>query len=334
VRPSAVTAQLAATPSPVAALSTLVGPAEHTGAAAVVASGGDNIFASSPAPMVPSPTLPQQRGSATERGGEPVVASFADRAATAIALTRRAASGGHVFRATFPVPLSAARNPSSMLPVPPSGRAPLPMATTGTLPPLREWDSRGSASAIGRLPALSWYPPSTSPAAGAHVTAEACRVALEGTHKLSGAPPAQAHEHAARRLFLSAGSRRPPPTAAHVGSTFPPALGAAGPSPPPTASEDFGGAPSPAAFRSFTPHQVGAAIAAFAGALLSPGRQLELNTTFTMAAIEGNIVGIVAVEEDIQLVAAAIMTFSRRNHRGDLPYATECRVLRFLRRMR
>jgi len=67
---------------------------------------------------------------------------------------------------------------------------------------------------------------------------------------------------------------------------------------------------------------------------LSPGRQLELNTTFTMAAIEGNIVGIVAVEEDIQLVAAAIMTFSRRNHRGDLPYATECRVLRFLRRMR
>ena len=53
-----------------------------------------------------------------------------------------------------------------------------------------------------------------------------------------------------------------------------------------------------------------------------------------MGAIEGNIAGIVAVEEDISLVTAAIMTFCHRTHRGKLPYATECRVLRFLRRMR
>jgi len=53
-----------------------------------------------------------------------------------------------------------------------------------------------------------------------------------------------------------------------------------------------------------------------------------------MGAIEGNIVGIVVVEEDIQLITAALLTFYRRNHRGDIPYATECRVLRFLRRMR
>jgi len=54
----------------------------------------------------------------------------------------------------------------------------------------------------------------------------------------------------------------------------------------------------------------------------------------TMGAIEGNIAGIVGVEEDISLVTAAIMTFCHRSHRRKLPYATECRVLRFLRRMR
>jgi len=53
-----------------------------------------------------------------------------------------------------------------------------------------------------------------------------------------------------------------------------------------------------------------------------------------MGAIEGNIVGIVAVEEDVNLVTAALMSFCPRTHRGKLPYATECRVKRFLWRMR
>jgi len=158
-------------------------------------------------------------------------------------------------------------------------------------------------------------------------------VAVEETHALASTPPGPARLPAAGRPFLRSCGLHAKPTLALPGSTCPPAFGAAGPSAPPTAADDFAGTPSPAAFRLFTPYQVGAAIAAFAGALLSPGRQLELTTTFTMGAIEGNIVGVVAMEEDIQQVTAALMTFYRRNHRGDHPYATKCRVLRFLRRM-
>jgi len=54
----------------------------------------------------------------------------------------------------------------------------------------------------------------------------------------------------------------------------------------------------------------------------------------TMGAIKGHFGGIVTVEEDISLVTAAIMTFFHSTHLGKLLYATECRVLRFLRRMR
>jgi len=336
VRPPAGTAQLAATPSPIAAPSTLVVPAERMGAAAVVAS-SRGLFASAPAPAALSPALSQQWGPATTRAGAPVVASFADRAAAAIALTRRAASCGRVLGPTFPVPLSAVR-PSSMHQALPLAGPPLPMATTAALPPLREWESRVSAAATGRQPALllsaEWCPTSKAPGAGAQWTAEAFRAPVEGTHELAGAPPGQADRHAAGRPFLKTGGCRPPPVAAHVYSTYPPALAGVAPSPLPTGADDFSGAPSPSAFRSFTPHEVGAAIAAYARALLTPGRKLELTVTFTMGAIEGNIVGIVVVEEDIQLITAALLTFYRRNHRGDIPYATECRVLRFLRRMR
>jgi len=91
---------------------------------------------------------------------------------------------------------------------------------------------------------------------------------------------------------------------------------------------------NPVEFRSFSPHQVGAAIATFAGAQLSHVRQLELFRAFTLGAVEGNVVGLVAVQEDIHRVAEAVVTFYRRAHDGRVPYGTECRVLRFLRRMR
>jgi len=109
--------------------------------------------------------------------------------------------------------------------------------------------------------------------------------------------------------------------------------------PPPPSNErdvrdDLDEAIDPTEFLNFSPHQVGAAIATFAGAQLSHVRQLELYRAFTLGAVEGNVVGIVAVQEDIHRVAKAVMTFYRRGHDGRVPYGTECRVLRFLRRMR
>jgi len=105
--------------------------------------------------------------------------------------------------------------------------------------------------------------------------------------------------------------------------------------PPPSNEQDvLDEAIDPAEFASFSPHQVGAALATFAGAQLSHVRQLELHRAFTLGAVEGNVVGIVAVQEDIHRVAEAVMTFYRRCHDGRVPYGTECRVLRFLRRMR
>jgi len=97
---------------------------------------------------------------------------------------------------------------------------------------------------------------------------------------------------------------------------------------------DGDGLPDPEEFRSFSPVQVGAAVAAFASVSLSPDARATLLDAFTRGAVDGNIVGIVAVEEDLHHVLSTITCLYRHNKRGLLPYGTAARVLRFLRHMR
>ena len=240
------------------------------------------------------------------------VASFADRAAAVIALTRRAAMSGRLFLASS-TDTAFPRSSSLMTP---ETRAPLPLAVAEGLPPSHARVHHAPCADAGRPPALSWprvcsvSPPLSE--GGQQATAAACRGGIAGPHESVPGPLRPAHGASAGRPLLSA--VRPLRSS--------------------SAADDFAGAPSAGAFRQFTPYQVGVSIASFAGVQLSPGRQVELMNELTMGAIEGNIAGIVAVEEDISLVTAAIMTFCHRTHRGNLPYATECRVMRFLRRMR
>ncbi|OSX74065.1 hypothetical protein BU14_0311s0004 [Porphyra umbilicalis] len=130
-------------------------------------------------------------------------------------------------------------------------------------------------------------------------------------------------------------SARPRQPHADRGADPPPAHGHSRPAPTlPVERDSCDETTDPAEFRRFSPHQVGAAISTFAGAQLSPVRQLELYNAFTLGAVDGNIVGIVAVQEDIYRVAEAVSTFYRRANDGRMPYGTFCRMLRFLRRMR
>jgi len=240
------------------------------------------------------------------------VASFADRAAAVIALTRRAAMSGLL----FPASSRHTAFPRSSAMMTPTDGAPLPLAVPGTLP--------SSGAPVHRAPGAHARRPlelsspgvcSASPLfpeVGHQATAAACRGGILGPHASATRPLRPAHRAGANRPLLR-------DVCLHRSSS---------------AADDFAGAPSADDFRLFTPYEVGSAVASFAGAQVSPGRQVELTNALTMGAIEGNIVGIVAVEEDVNLVTAALMSFCPRTHRGKLPYATECRVKRFLWRMR
>jgi len=285
-------------------------------AASVGAGGAPDTGTLAAVRLAPAATTPAH-GSAVARStlrpdASTGVASFADRAAAVIALTRRAAMSGRL----FPASSTYTAFPRSSSLMTPETRAPLPLAVAGRLPPSRARAHRAPCPDAGRPLGLAWpgvcsaSPPLSD--GGQQATPAACRGGIAGPHESVPGPPRPGHGASAGRPLLRA--VRPPRSS--------------------SAADDFAGAPSAGDFRLFTPYEVGASIASFAGVQLSPGRQVELMNELTMGAIEGNIAGIVAVEEDISLVTAAIMTFCHRTHRGKLPYATECRVLRFLRRMR
>ncbi|OSX75185.1 hypothetical protein BU14_0249s0004 [Porphyra umbilicalis] len=240
------------------------------------------------------------------------VAFFADRAAVVIALTRRTAMSGRLFSASST--FSALPRSSSL--IKPETRALLLLAIAETLPPSRARVHLPPCADAGRPLALTW--PGVGSASsllsdgGQQAPVAACRGGIAGPHESVPGPLRPAHGDSAVRPLLPA--VRPPRSS--------------------SAADEFAGAASAGGFRLFTPYEVGASIACFAGVQLSPGRQVKLMNELTIGAIEGNIAGIVAFEEDISLVTDAIMTLYHRTHRGKLPYATKCHKLRVLRHMR
>jgi len=81
------------------------------------------------------------------------------------------------------------------------------------------------------------------------------------------------------------------------------------------------------------PLQLAAAIATKYGANAGPENEAFLES-LCFAAQHGRITGRMALEEDIEVLVAQLLSSHRRTRRGSIPFRAACRVRRFLRGLR